>query len=42
VKLGVALPQVGDWAKPDNVIKVAQKAEETGYKLRQSILLSNH
>jgi probable F420-dependent oxidoreductase len=31
MKLGVALPQMGDWAKPDNVIRIAQKAEEAGY-----------
>lgn len=31
MKLGVALPQIGDWAKPDNVIKIAKKAEGAGY-----------
>lgn len=31
MKLGVALPQLGDWATPENIITVSQKAEELGY-----------
>jgi len=31
MKLGIALPQLGEWATPENIIKVAQGAEELGY-----------
>ncbi len=31
MKLGIALPQLGDWATPENIITVSQKAEELGY-----------
>jgi len=31
MKLGMALPQVGKWATPDIIVRVAQKAEELGY-----------
>ncbi len=31
MKLGIALPQIGDWATPENIVKVAQRAEELGY-----------
>ncbi len=31
MKLGIALPQLGEWATPDNIVKVAQHAEELGY-----------
>ena len=31
MKLGIALPQIGEWATPENIVKVAQRAEELGY-----------
>ena len=31
MKLGVALPQVGEWATPESVIRIARYAEELGY-----------
>jgi probable F420-dependent oxidoreductase len=31
MKLGVALPMAGDWATPDNQVRVAQAAEALGY-----------
>ncbi len=31
MKLGIALPQIGEWATPENIVKVAQRAEEFGY-----------
>lgn len=31
MKLGVALPQLGNWATPENIITISQKAEELGY-----------
>ena len=31
MKLGVGLPQVGEWATPESVIRVARYAEELGY-----------
>ena len=31
MKLGIALPQLGDWATPENIITVSQKAEELVY-----------
>ncbi len=31
MKLGIALPQLGNWATPENIITISQKAEETGY-----------
>ena len=31
MKLGIALPQIGEWATPENIVKVAQHAEELGY-----------
>jgi len=31
MKLGIALPQLGEWATPENIVKVAQHAEELGY-----------
>ncbi len=31
MKLGIALPQIGTWAIPENIVKVAQRAEEIGY-----------
>lgn len=31
MKLGIALPQLGNWATPENIITISQKAEELGY-----------
>ncbi len=31
MKLGIALPQLGNWATPENIITVSQKAEELVY-----------
>ena len=31
MKLGIALPQIGQWATPENIVKVAQHAEGLGY-----------
>ncbi len=31
MKLGIALPQLGRWATPENIITVSKKAEELGY-----------
>lgn len=31
MKLGIALPQIGQWATPENIVKVAQRAEDMGY-----------
>ena len=31
MKLGIALPQLGKWATPENIITVSKKAEELGY-----------
>lgn len=31
MKLGIALPQLGSWATPENIIDVSKKAEELGY-----------
>lgn len=31
MKLGIALPQLGNWATPENIIAISQKAEELGY-----------
>jgi len=32
MKLGVALPVAGAWGTPDNVIRIAQRAEALGYR----------
>ncbi len=31
MKLGIGLPQIGKWTTPENIVKVAQRAEEFGY-----------
>ncbi|MCH8838932.1 MAG: LLM class flavin-dependent oxidoreductase [Candidatus Marinimicrobia bacterium] len=31
MKLGIALPQLGNWATPENIVTISQKAEELGY-----------
>jgi len=28
MKLGIALPQLGNWATPENIITVSQKADQ--------------